>query len=52
MGRLPSDVVAMEAALREAVGSSGPGLASLLSGEDGGGNSVVPKDPAKGEHRV
>lgn len=48
MGHLPSDVVATEAALREAVGSSGPGLGSFLSREDGGGDSVVPKKPAKG----
>ena len=49
MGHLPSDAVATEAELREAVGSSGPGLGSFVSGKDEGRDRVVPNNPAK-EH--
>lgn len=52
MGHLPSDVAAIEAELREAVGSREPGLGSFLSRDDGGGDRVVPKSPAKGAHGV
>lgn len=52
MGHLPSDAVAMEAALRKAVGSRGPGLGSFLSREDGAGDRVVPKNPGKGARGV
>lgn len=52
MGYLPSDAVATEAELREAVGSSGSGLGSFLSGKEEGGDRVVPKNPAKGAHGV
>lgn len=36
------------AEFREAAGSHGPVLGSFLSRGDGGGDRVVPKNPAKG----
>lgn len=38
--------------LREAVGSNGPELGSFLSRGVGGGDRVVPKNPAKGTRGV
>ena len=40
------------AEFREAAGSNGPELGSFLSRGKGGGDRVVPKNPAKGACRV